>query len=130
MPAYYNEIDPPRFIAYVITNSVTAKQYVGVTVRGLRRRWADHLRAARNGTRTALYAAMRKYGSETFTVEHVASALSREALPQLERLLISQFGTVAPLGYNLTAGGDGVAGLPRWIVERTANLNRGRRHSE
>ena len=39
MTAYYNEHDPSRFIAYVITNAVNGKQYVGVTVRGLRRRW-------------------------------------------------------------------------------------------
>jgi group I intron endonuclease len=128
--AYYNEHEPSRFIAYVITNAVNGKQYVGVTVRGLRRRWTDHVRAARDGVATALYAAMRKHGVEAFTIEHCACALGRDDLAHVERNLIAQLGTLAPLGYNLTIGGDGVAGLPRWIVERTANLNRGRHQSE
>jgi group I intron endonuclease len=127
--AYYNEINP-AYRAYAITNLATGKLYVGITVRSLRRRWTDHLRAARDGVNTALYRAMRKHGVISFSIVQIASALSREALKALEKDLIAQYGSLAPRGYNLTKGGDGVDGMHPDIVARTAEKNRGRRHTE
>jgi len=129
MTAYYNEIDRTSMIAYRITNAATGRCYIGVTVRGLRRRWTDHLRAARNGVKTALYAAIRKHGEQAFSIEHIASATSRELLKALERAIIDQDCTLAPGGYNLTRGGDGVDGLPDNIRARIAESNRGRTHT-
>lgn len=96
-------------IAYLATNIITGRRYVGITTQSLRRRWAHHLRQAARGSKSCrmLGASIRRHGAEAFTVEEIASARTREDLRDLERALIVQWGTLAPAGYNLTAGGDG-----------------------
>ena len=116
-------------IVYLITNTATGKRYVGVTRRGLKRRWSEHLHAARTGVNTALYSAIRKYSEAAFVIEQLASVANKDDVAAVERALIEQQKTKAPFGYNLTDGGDGVAGLPDEIVKRTAEKNRGRKHS-
>lgn len=116
-------------IVYLITNTATGKRYVGVTRRGLKRRWSEHLRAARTGINTALYSAIRKYSEAVFTIEQLASVVNKDDVAVVERALIEQQKTKAPFGYNLTDGGDGVIGLPDEIVKRTAEKNVGRKHS-
>jgi len=118
-----------RYEAYVITCAVSSKRYIGITTCGLARRWAEHRRSARRGIATALYAAITKYGDDAFTITPIACAIDRDALKDLERLLIAQENTLAPHGYNLTRGGDGVDGLPAEIIARTAQKNIGRKHS-
>jgi len=76
-----------------------------------------------------LHAAIRKHGEMSFRIESIASAITRDDLSALECALIRQYATKAPLGYNLTDGGDGVVGLDPEIVARTAERNRGRKHS-
>ena len=119
-----------KTIIYLITNAKNEKMYVGLTRQSLQRRWCGHLRAARKGARTALAAAIRKYGEVDFVMEHIASCSSRHLAGLVEADLIRQYGTKAPSGYNLTDGGDGVGGLSREIIERTAERNRGRKHTE
>jgi hypothetical protein len=52
---------------------------------------------------------MRKYGLDVFTIEAIASSTSRENLLLLETALILQDGTNRKsIGYNLTAGGEGL----------------------
>lgn len=58
----------------------------------------------------ALYDAIRKYGSDGFKVETLVVA-DFEYLKTLECKVIAKFGTRAPNGYNLTAGGDGALGV-------------------
>lgn len=131
--AYYNEVDPtlkagPKRIwsLYVITHVATGRQYVGATCR-INRRWREHLRFADSGATTALASAVRQYGSDAFTFDVVACAASREDACDAERLLIIQFGTKAPAGFNLTDGGIGSRGLPDDIIERIAAKCRGRK---
>jgi len=92
------------FIAYLVTNLVNGKCYIGITTRALAKRWAGH----RHQGRGRIGAAIRKYGAASFTIEHIASARTLEDLLALERLLIVQYDTIAPKGYNLCAGGEGV----------------------
>lgn len=94
--------------AYLVTNTVNGKQYVGITTKTVAQRWRKHVgdRTRDCGCR-ALSRALRRYGPEAFTVEHVASARTLEDLKEVERELIQQHGTLAPKGYNLTSGGDG-----------------------
>ena len=82
-------------------------KYIGITIQGIRVRWLSHCSAARNSKNRALPRAIRKYGPKAFVVEHIASAKTREDLMALEVLLIKQWNTLAPQGYNLTGGGDG-----------------------
>ena len=92
------------FHAYVVKREGVVR-YVGVTTRGVERRWNHGHRQPGGKTRTALKDAIRKYGKDAFTVEHVACAWDTESLSDLERILIDQYGTLSPEGYNLKGGG-------------------------
>ena len=98
-------------LVYLITCQVTGKRYVGLTKRDLRGRWYDHRSSARQPNKprgcTAIAAAIRKYGYQAFTIECLAIAFSRADAGHLEKMLIAELRTVAPGGYNVTAGGDG-----------------------
>lgn len=93
---------------YVVTNNVNGKRYVGQTTRSVKTRWRAHLAAAKtkSGHCRALYAAIRKYRSESFTVETVAQAKTMLLLNEMEQQLIREMDTRSPHGYNLKAGGD------------------------
>lgn len=98
-------------IAYLITNTANGRQYVGVTSKTLSRRWANHVAESVFKSRRALCRAIKKYGKGQFSVIEIACASSVADLLQLEKMLITQYGTKAPNGYNMTDGGDGTAGL-------------------
>jgi group I intron endonuclease len=104
-------------IVYIATNAINRKRYVGMTEQSLAKRIRDHRLAVRKGSKTAFHSALRNYGFENFTFEAVASARTREALQKAEREIIAQECTIAPLGYNLTTGGDGRSGkMPDYAV--------------
>ncbi len=96
------------------------KAYIGVAKRDPKRRWADHKRAASKGSQLALHCAIRKYGEENFSQKLLAEG-SWEYVLDLERRAIKSFETKAPLGYNLTDGGDGVYGYAHTEESRTKN---------
>jgi group I intron endonuclease len=98
-------------IAYRITNTVNGMQYVGVTTMTLRKRWSCHIAESRGGGQRVLCKAIRKYGRESFCVEHVANALSMTDLGPLEAVLVDQAKCRVPSGYNMTSGGDGAPGM-------------------
>lgn len=98
---------------YCITNSINSKQYVGQTNTTIERRYAEHIRCAKSldDTTSLLYRAMRKYGTDKFTIEklEVVSAHSREELKTIlnerEIAFIADKNTYKPNGYNMTTGG-------------------------
>lgn len=96
------------FEVYCITNKENGKLYVGVTTKGYKTRFANHVWHSRksNGKCRALYNAMRKYGQDAFSVELIDAASSFEEMNQLERNHIAMLGSLHPNGYNLTDGGD------------------------
>jgi group I intron endonuclease len=113
-------------IAYLITNTMNGKQYIGITKGSLNRRFKAHLNTAKKADdNIALYNAIRKYGVDAFTVEQIASSFSRKDLCALEVQLIAQYKTKAPNGYNLTDGGDGLSGYtktPEQIAAHSARM--------
>ena len=98
---------------YIITNSVNAKQYVGIS-KNLRSRWNRHRRAA--GDTPLLHKAIKKYGIENFVFTHIADAFDQEGAFDIERMLIEQHNTFAPNGYNLTKGGETGVGAQKGRV--------------
>jgi predicted GIY-YIG superfamily endonuclease len=94
---------------YIVTNACNGKQYVGLT-KNLDRRLKEHMSG--NGGAPAFHAAIKKYGADKFVFSHICDAFNFEAACDLERMLIQQHNTKAPFGYNLTDGGEGVAGRP------------------
>ena len=80
-------------------------RYVGATTLGVERRWKEHLSLPRRSC-TALSNGIRTHGPHAFTIEHVASAITRDQLLNLEQLVIKQYNTLSPHGYNLRTCGD------------------------
>jgi group I intron endonuclease len=91
--------------------SPSGKSYLGISSKGVESRWKKHVEHALgkrdNG---ALYAALRKYGHESFSVKTLAIADDWNYLCELEKKAISAFNTLSPGGYNMTAGGEGAVG--------------------
>ncbi len=93
---------------YVIEHLATGRRYVGKTT-NLRRRLRNHFSGANTKCRF-LHAAIRKYGRSAFATSSVACETEAQAT-DVEVLLIAHMNTMAPHGFNLTAGGEGVRGL-------------------
>ena len=92
------------FIIYRIT-SPSGKSYTGLTGQPLKHRWQQHVKKAGTGFKHPLASAIRKYGAESFAVEHIASSIGGlEYAKECEILCIAQI----PEGqrYNLSLGGE------------------------
>lgn len=100
----------PKNILYRFTFP-NGKVYIGITTEPLQKRVRRHVLYARQNKSYALSAAIRKYGEDSFLVDHIASALCWKDLLILERQLISQYNSVCPNGYNMTGGGEGSFGI-------------------
>ena len=92
---------------YKITNKINGKVYVGKTTRTVQERWEEHLREYRKERckNRPLYRAIRKYGTNAFTVETLEE-VDLENLSERETYWIEYFHTYSG-GYNATVGGDG-----------------------
>jgi len=88
---------------YIITNLLNKKQYVGIT-NNPTERWKNH--CCGHGARL-VYAAIQKYGKDNLKFEILFEGPDDE-IKNLEKLTIATLETIAPNGYNLTAGGDGL----------------------
>ena len=91
--------------------SPSGKCYVGQTKMAVSARWQKHRRRAETETRNhPLYNALRKYGSQSFTVETIDTAETKGEAYRKERYHIAQI--PEGLSYNLSPGGemDGEAG--------------------
>lgn len=91
-------------IIYKITNEINGKVYIGQTTRPLNQRWWEHLKPSRY-KKSALTAAIQKYGKESFIVEEIDGANSLSELNYLEKHYIYKHRTLSPNGYNLLSGG-------------------------
>jgi group I intron endonuclease len=89
-------------VIYKITNKINNKVYIGQTIRTLAARFNSHC----HNKKTAISLAIIKYGKESFTIEELAVANSKEELNNLEKSLIESNNTISPNGYNLAFGGD------------------------
>lgn len=103
----------PRTFGYVylVRNSVNGKVYIGKTTQAIRTRWVQHCSVSKNRDRSILHNAIRKYGRDAFTVVELGRAFTENELNEMERRCIwSHDSTNRAVGYNLTAGGEGVTG--------------------
>lgn len=102
-------------IVYMILNNINNKKYIGLTTGTLDFRWRRHKSLAVQGCQRPIYNALRKYGVENFTVSQIGKAETREQIGFLEQMYIRVFETTdKTFGYNITAGGEGVHGIPAW----------------
>lgn len=109
-------------LIYKITNLVNGKIYIGKTIAGLGKRWSQHKDCARNrqkGCRgdSYLYRAMRKHGTDNFTIDAIDSALLDEILLDKEMEWIAKLkSTDGKIGYNSTFGGQGGVPSPETLA--------------
>jgi len=87
-----------KHVVYVITNTVTAEQYIGITVcgqqvrRALRIRMQKHVRRALTENKSwALCASIREHGADAFTYGIVEFVRGRKPAHARERELIAQY---------------------------------------
>lgn len=99
-------------IIYLATNNVNGKCYVGQTIRSLEARWKDHCRTKDDNY---FHNAIRKYGSENFTVKVLDTAETEQELDLKEIYWIKKLNTLSPNGYNLREGGN-VSGRGRFGI--------------
>lgn len=80
--------------------------YIGVTKRGWRTRWAEHLKAAESGSHCRFHKAIRQWHGVAKNVAHkiVGHASSEQKAMELEERLVAK-NSLYPLGLNMIPGG-------------------------
>jgi hypothetical protein len=89
--------------------------YTGVTKRGWRTRWAEHLRAAQSGSPYRFHSAIRQWHGVAKITMHqiIAHANSEQRAMEMEERIVAR-DTLYPLGLNMIPGGNaGLAYLRR-----------------
>ena len=101
-------------IIYLLRCTISNKLYVGQTIQPWKDRWSRHCTEAREGYRTHLYNAIRKYGELAFEMTVLREGVfTPEELDSLEKLWIKALKShESQGGYNQTWGGTEGAG--RW----------------
>jgi group I intron endonuclease len=113
-------------IVYKIENKINGKIYVGQTKSTIAARLSSHLKSS-----TLMGSALRKYGIESFRINIIDTALSKEILDEKERYWIATLSCKPPHGYNIASGGQG-SDAPR-TAEAKENLrikNTGKKFTE
>ena len=90
---------------YIIRNTVNDKVYIGKTYKTIKRRFVEHKKEVKRGTKYKLYNAMRKYGIDKFYIELIAR-FEEGILEEKEIEYIAKYDSYHN-GYNSTLGGEG-----------------------
>jgi len=91
--------------------SPSGKSYIGITTGILSRRISAHKSRAKNAKKLPFYAAINKYGIDSFVWEIIFTTENHKELVEKEISLIKEYNTAIPNGYNVTAGGEGTLGF-------------------
>ena len=110
-------------VIYRITNKINGKPYVGQTRQKLSQRIYGH---KSNKGKSAIDAAIAKYGWKNFTVE-IIEVCPVESLNEKERYWIAKLNSKAPNGYNLTDGGDGLVGCTQETRDKMSLAKKGKK---
>ncbi len=109
--------------------SPSGKRYVGWTSKGWRERWQRHRHLAGHGSMLPFHCAIRKYGADSFKHELLAVTDTEAGAHASEQCWIAARKTIAPGGYNATAGGEGVACPAPEVVAKMRAANIGKKAS-
>ena len=115
---------------YRIWNKESGKSYVGQCAFkpfSWRCRIKAHFKGQDKQCR-AIHSAIKKYGRDAFDYEILHTDVPMDALRDLENSTIVAYDTIAPNGYNLTAGGEGGA-MSEETKRKIGNANRGKKRS-
>lgn len=92
---------------YKLTNVINGMEYVGATMRPIKRRLGDHCSAAKQGRTSLIAGAIREFGIDSFKVTLLETGDSFDDLMLKEIAAIKEHGTLSPHGYNRASGGKG-----------------------
>ncbi len=92
---------------YKIINTQNNKIYFGITRTSLQKRFSSHIYSSKSKN-TPLYAAIRKYGLDKFSIIPILYCDSWEYACELEKGLIKTHTNI----YNLASGGEGGFCIP------------------
>lgn len=96
---------------YMHTNKNNGKMYIDLTTKSVHKRFMKHLSDARNGRGCIKFSnAINKYGEDCWITKILINDLPKSELGDWERILIAYHNSIT-LGYNITAGGEGLFGL-------------------
>ena len=87
-------------IVYLLTNTVTRKQYIGQTIQSLNARFSKHVSDAYAGELTLIANAIRTHGEQTFTKQVLRCLVRASDLDSVEAHYINHYNTLKPNGYN------------------------------
>jgi len=90
-------------VIYQIINNITNDFYIGKSVNPKERFYKHKYNASQTNSQTHLYRAMRKYGTDNFSMSILDEANSTEELDDKEKMWINKLDPK----YNMTKGGDG-----------------------
>lgn len=111
-------------IIYKATNTKNGKVYIGQTIRGLKDRKAEHLRAAGNikwfRNPSLLHLAISEHGSASFIWEVLEECRDCDHLNDRERFYIKLLNSFTPNGYNQTVGGHMSEEMSEEVRDRIA----------
>lgn len=94
---------------YLIENMINHKKYIGFTTQVPKERWKRHISG--NSECGAIVSAIKKYGPDNFSFDIIHQSEDIEYTNKItEPLLIKEYDTFGPNGYNLTSGGEGISG--------------------
>ena len=109
------------FCVYKITNSINNKSYIGVTKRKPKIRFNEHFR----NKEEPLYSAKEKYGIENFSLTIIEEDIKDSDIDEKERYYITYYNSIAPNGYNLSAGGMSNMTISPKGRQKLRNINLG-----
>jgi len=119
---------------YKITNTVTHKCYIGVTIQpNIQSRWNKHINSIhyKEGC-PLLKKSMKKYGIEKFKFEILIICFDEDVV-KYEKEYIKKFNSQQPNGYNILSGGqigDGVVGYKHSLETIEKIKEKGRQFRE
>lgn len=115
----------PGYIVYQYTNMVNGKRYVGITKNGsIKYRTRGKFKGYRGCSH--LYAAIQKYGWDSFRKEVIAYNCTRAEAESMERELIAYYDLTNPQnGYNIQKGGISAGGLSEEGRQHLVEINSG-----
>lgn len=111
-----------KIYIYAIWFSISKKYYIGQTC-NLKKRIPDHFKSG-----SLVCKALWKYDEWQISILHTCK--TRNEANRIEIEEIRNFNSVAPNGYNLTAGGDGLFNPSIETRRKISEARRGKYHSE